>query len=224
MRIGGSVAHYAVTAGSVGLFLRPTEPAAPARTWLLSNNHVLADEGRARLGDEILQPEPADGGRRGADAIGVLDAFVPLSSTAPNGADAAVAAVDEDVEVDPRAVAGLGELAGIGRVEDAGAVAKLGRTTSLTFGSVSAFEVDNVVVAYEAGALRFDDQIEVAGEPSGPFSQGGDSGSAIVGREDLRALALLFAGSDQGGTGGYGVTYGNPLGTVLARLGGELLV
>lgn len=220
LRIGGSVGHYAITAGSIGLFLR--RPGAPGELLLLSNNHVLANEGRARVGDEILQPGPADGGRRGADAVGVLDAFVALSRTAPNLVDAAVAALDPEVEADLRTLDGLGELTGIGEAADAGAVAKVGRTTGLTFGGVSAFEVDNVVVAYEAGSLRFDDQVEISGGADGAFSQGGDSGSAIVTRDGLEAVGLLFAGSDQGGSGGFGVTYANPLGTVLARLGAEL--
>ena len=54
-----------------------------------------------------------------------------------------------------------------------------------------------------------------------PFSAGGDSGSLIVGA-DRRAVALLFAGSDQGGANGQGLTYANPIYTVLDRLKIEL--
>ena len=45
----------------------------------------------------------------------------------------------------------------------------------------------------------------------------GDSGSLITGA-DLRAVALLFAGSDQGGANGQGLTYANPIRTVLDSL------
>jgi hypothetical protein len=55
----------------------------------------------------------------------------------------------------------------------------------------------------------------------GPFSAAGDSGSLIVGR-DRRAVALLFAGSDQGGANGRGLTYANPIHSVLQRMNIEL--
>jgi hypothetical protein len=70
--------------------------------------------------------------------------------------------------------------------------------------------------------LRFDDQIEIEGAGSGPFSQGGDSGSLIV-DDDLMALALLFAGGDQGGSNDQGLTYANPIQTVFDALGVDLL-
>jgi hypothetical protein len=102
-------------------------------------------------------------------------------------------------------------------------VAKLGRTTGLTRGRVTAFELDNVVVGYDLGNLRFDDQIEIEGAGTDPFSDGGDSGSLIV-DSDLRGVALLFAGGDQGGTNGRGLTYANPLQDVLDHLAVDLLV
>ena len=91
-------------------------------------------------------------------------------------------------------------------LDEGARVAKLGRTTGLTRGRVTAFELDNVTVNFDLGTLRFDNQVEVEGEGSAPFSAGGDSGSLIVG-EDLRGVALLFAGSDQGGANGQGLTY-----------------
>ena len=100
-------------------------------------------------------------------------------------------------------------------------VAKLGRTTGLTRGRVTAFELDNVVVGFDIGNLRFDDQVEIEGAGEGPFSDGGDSGSLIVGR-DKRGVALLFAGSDQGGENGQGLTFANPLRAVLDALKVEL--
>jgi hypothetical protein len=51
----------------------------------------------------------------------------------------------------------------------------------------------------------------------------GDSGALVVDGGRL-ATALLFAGSDTGGSTGLGVTYANPLPRVLNDLGAELLV
>ena len=86
---------------------------------------------------------------------------------------------------------------------------------------MTAFELDNLVVEFDIGDLRIENQIEIEGT-NGPFSQGGDSGSLIV-DDSRRAVALLFAGSDQGGSGGQGLTYANPLAAVLDALEMKLL-
>jgi hypothetical protein len=116
------------------------------------------------------------------------------------------------------------KLAGVaGGPLDAGDfVYKVGRTTGSTRGRVTAFDVDNVVVAYDAGNLRFDNQIEIEGTGRTSFSDGGDSGSLIV-DESMQAVALLFAGGDQGGSNGLGLTYANPIQRVLADLKATLL-
>jgi outer membrane lipoprotein SlyB len=82
--------------------------------------------------------------------------------------------------------------------------------------------VDAVAVQYDAlsssrGVHRFDDQIEIQGLTGG-FSAGGDSGSVIWRSRDRAPTALLFAGSSTGGVRGTGVTFANPLATVLRVL------
>ena len=81
-------------------------------------------------------------------------------------------------------------------VDEGTEVAKLGRTTGLTRGRVTAFELDNVVVGYDLGNLRFDNQIEIKGAGEEAFSAGGDVG----------------------GSNGQGLTYANPLRTDLDKL------
>lgn len=211
LRIGWSIGEVDVTAGTLGCFVSVGRQAC-----ILSNNHVLANEDRARPGAAIVQPGTVDGGRDPADRAGALDRAVALSDTAANTVDAAIATVD--IDHDPRTIAGLGDLSGATLApEQAGAVAKQGRATELTRGQVTAFELDGVTVQYDRGALRFDGQVEVHGA-AGPFSQGGDSGSLIVSDPGLDAVALLFAGNDQG------VTYANPIAGVLEALGATLLV
>jgi hypothetical protein len=99
-------------------------------------------------------------------------------------------------------------------------VEKVGRTTGHTHGRITAVEVDGVAVQYDQGVYRFDDQVEISGQ-GGEFSAGGDSGSVIWRSRDRAPVALLFAGSSAGGDGGAGVTFANPLATVLAVLGAE---
>ena len=98
---------------------------------------------------------------------------------------------------------------------------KVGRTTGVRHGRVTAFELDGVTVDYDMGRLTFDDQIEIEGEGKRSFSDAGDSGSLIVDDERM-ASALLFAGGDHGGTNGKGLTYANPIDAVLRALRVEL--
>jgi hypothetical protein len=214
LRPGLSVAHPAVTAGTLGGFVRTS-----AGLSILSNNHVLAASDAASVGDAVLQPGPADGGRP-ADRVATLTAFVRFRTGGTNLVDAAVAALDPDGAAEPGDLPGgpLGETVPSGLdVDPDEAVEKLGRTTGHTRGRITAVEVDAVAVDYDGVVHRFDDQIEIQGAGA-PFSAGGDSGSVIWRSRDRAPTALLFAGSATGGTSGGGVTFANPLATVLTAL------
>ena len=222
--IGASIGHVAITAGTLGCFVRR------ARTIrMLSNNHVLANENDAAAGDAIIQRGRFDGGRDPRDRVGTLHTFVPLRPRRTNVVDAALASIRTGIEFDPARLRGLVNgrdrtLAGLGPevVDEGETVFKVGRTTGPTKGRVTAFALDNVVVDYDAGNLRFDDQIEIEGAAGRPFSDGGDSGSLIV-NGDMRAVALLFAGSESGGRNGMGLTYANPIHRVLRDLKATLV-
>ncbi|MCW2578556.1 MAG: uncharacterized protein JWR82_157 [Blastococcus sp.] len=217
LRPGVSVAHPAVSAGTLGGFVRTASGLA-----ILSNNHVLAASNAAELGDAVLQPGPADGGRP-ADRVAALTAFQRLDAAAPNLVDAAIALLDPGIDADPGDVPGgplLGSVPASLDIDPDDAVEKIGRTTGHTRGRVTAVEVDAVAVRYDEAVYRFDDQVEIQGQVGG-FSAGGDSGSVIWRSRDRAPLALLFAGSGTGGTDGSGVTFANPLSTVLSVLGVE---
>jgi hypothetical protein len=216
---GLSIAHHDVTAGTLGAFVTV---AGRQGVFALSNNHVLADSDRGRIGDAILQPGPADGGTS-EDHVGELAVTVPLSATEPNMVDAALAllsGVESSDGVD--ATYPIGQITGWVDPDDEVPVAKVGRTTGLTRGRISAIELDDVTVQYPAGAFTFDGQIEVTGA-SGPFSAGGDSGSLVYREDTGDAVGLLFAGSERGGPSGSGLTYCNPVGVALEALGAKLL-
>lgn len=217
LRPGLSVAHLSVTAGTLGGFVRGAGGLA-----LLSNNHVLAASNAAAVGDAVLQPGPADGGGPG-DRVATLSGFDPLVAGRSNLVDAAVATLDAGVDAEP------GDLPGgplVGTVPESldidleEAVEKIGRTTGHTLGRISAVEVDGVAVQYDDVVYRFDDQIEIEGR-TGAFSGGGDSGSVIWRSRDRAPIGLLFAGSEMGGVDDTGVTFANPLATVLNTLGVE---
>jgi hypothetical protein len=215
---GLSVAHERVTAGTLGGFVH-----LGGRLALLSNNHVLAAGDAAELGDVVLQPGPADGGT-GADRVATLAAYERFHAHGgANLVDAAVAVLDAEVPVEPGRLPGgpLGaEALAADEVDPDEQVEKVGRTTGHTLGRITAVEVDGVSVQYDDAVHVFDDQIEIEGL-GGTFSAGGDSGSVIWRSTDRAPLGLLFAGSEFGGSNGGGVTYANPLATVLRVLGLE---
>ncbi len=70
---GVSIGHFRVTAGTLGCLVKRGE-----NTFILSNNHVLANSNQAGRGDMILQPGPHDGGKGPDDQIAKLDDFVPV--------------------------------------------------------------------------------------------------------------------------------------------------
>lgn len=222
--VGASVGHVAITAGTLGAFVTRGKA-----TYLLSNNHVLANEDRARAGDWILQRAAYDGGRQPSERVARLRFWIRLKESGANVVDAALAEIEKNVPYDASRLRGLidgldRKLTGVAAVaaDEGDAVFKIGRTTGPTAGRVTAFELDNVVVNYDSGNLRFDNQIEIEGAGRASFSDGGDSGSLIV-SADFKAVALLFAGGDSGGSNGLGLTYANPIDQVLSSLRATLL-
>jgi S1-C subfamily serine protease len=223
--IGASVGHVKITAGTLSGFVKRA-----SAVYLLSNNHVLANEDRAKAGDWIIQRARFDGGKHPADDVARLKYWIRLKKSETNFVDAALGAIEQGITYDANVLTGLvngkdRKLAGIGPefIDEGDVVYKVGRTTGATKGRVTAFDLDNVVINYDIGNLRFDGQIEIEGTGQGPFSDGGDSGSLIV-NADMQAIALLFAGSDSGGRNNLGLTYANPIHRVLKDLKGSLLL
>lgn len=216
LRPGVSIGHVSVSAGTLGAFVQ-----VDGAVQVLSNYHVLAGSPGADPGDVVVQPGVADGGRAPRDRVATLTAVVPLDPATVAHADAAIALVDEGIGIDLDYP--VGRITTTAEVTGDEVVAKVGRTTGVTRGRITAIELDDVVVGYgpELGDLRFDDQIEIEGLGGDPFSRGGDSGSLVY-REDGVAVGLLFAGSETGGQNGQGLTYANPIDVVLQSLGAEL--
>ncbi|MGB7342311.1 MAG: hypothetical protein WBC91_25660 [Phototrophicaceae bacterium] len=77
---GISIAHYMVTAGTIGAIVYDAGGVA----YILSNNHVLANSNDALISDPILQPGPADGGQHGSDAMAILHRYAKISYTDEN--------------------------------------------------------------------------------------------------------------------------------------------
>jgi len=225
-------------AGTLGALVQDER----GQQYLLSNNHVLARSDHASMGDDIVQPGLIDnnctpnGDGPGTQSVGSLSAWLPLNARATN-ADAAIAQVASR-SVDPLgsiqelgvrqtdgtlAAAPLGVSSSGGRGEPAWLqlrVAKSGRTTGLTCGSVSAVAVDVSVDYYRDCAetrpyltKTFTNQIGVSGNR---LSDSGDSGAILVDTANAEPVGLYFAG----GSDSSGVAQGmaNPVSDVLGEL------
>jgi hypothetical protein len=206
--IGFSVGHPAITAGTMGALVRD----AASQLFALSNNHVLANQNDAVIGDPMLQPGPFDGGTA-ADQIGTLAAFQAINFSGGNNTiDAAIARVTNPADVSNSTPIddgyGLpngkifGDANNDGVFDDKAAlltlnVQKYGRTTKLTHGQITGIN-GTISVCYEVlfifcvKSATFVDQLIIG---SGTFSGGGDSGSLIVTDDANRnPVGLLFAG------------------------------
>ncbi len=216
----GFLANGFVMAGTLGCFVRSGSSSA---LYILSNNHVLADENRYAKGGTIVEPGALDGGSPTADRVAKLTRFVRLVPGQTNLVDCAIAKLNTAIQADTRKLKGIGTLAGqrTSDLEVGDVVHKVGRTTGVRHGRVTAFELDGVTVEYDIGIISFDNQIEIEGAGNKSFSDAGDSGSLIV-DDEMLAAALLFAGGDHGGSNGKGLTYANPIAAVLQALNVKL--
>lgn len=214
VRIGCCLSHRNVTVGTLGAMVRRGNQSP----MVLSNNHVLANENKAKTGDPILQPAPADGGEDPEDRVATFSACVRLKFPGPNAVDCAVAALQPGIAFDSSHIDQIGILAGVRShaLSKGDSVLKLGQTSGKTTGTISAIELDNLVIGYDSGDAVFDGQIEIESSSTAPFSQLGDSGSLIV-DADLNAAALLFSENDQG------QSYANLMTTVLSALSVQLM-
>ncbi|KKM09336.1 hypothetical protein SY88_19310 [Clostridiales bacterium PH28_bin88] len=222
---GVSIGHYKVTAGTFGAVVRDRRSGMPL---ILSNNHVLANatdgrDGRAKLGDPILQPGSHDGGSM-EQVIGYLERFIPLwkeyTTTECKAARAAERLgnralqlirpnyrlnlekrfigenpVDAAVArpINPEAISP--EIIGIGLVKGVTEV-KPGmavQKSGRTTGLNSA-TVRTVQTTLKVSVTDNDDAIFTDQFVTTVMSQGGDSGSLVLDNQN-NAVGLLFAGS-----------------------------
>lgn len=178
---------------------------------IMSNNHVLACENAAKIGDPIIQPGYYDNGKNPKDIVAYLDSFTVILPDKPNKMDVAFATIADDADWD----FGIEDIPVINdEIRDAelgDIVQKTGRTTAYTMGKVIGVDATSWV-GYDFGDAFFEDQILIQ-DMAGHFSNGGDSGSVILDM-DGHPVGLLFAG-------GGNVTLANKMSTIADEHGIE---
>jgi hypothetical protein len=216
---GVSLGHYRITAGTLGALghCRRT-----GKRVVLTNYHVASpwgktthDGGYAGGGDRILQPGPADGGRRQGDEIGRLLSYQPIrfgdagdsglaaiwawfrrlfrrpGPPAGNTGDLALVEVSAGMVVaEYPPDEGMSPPTGHIDARPGDEVFKIGRTTGFRRGECVYTNMRVTVDYGAAGAAVHEDQ-----DVFTDISLGGDSGSMIVNGPAGLATALLYGGS-----------------------------
>jgi hypothetical protein len=186
------------------------------QVYILSNNHVLAEQNEASPNSSIIQPGRYDTSPQCStppgSGIATLSQFVPISFSGNNTVDAAIALTSTGNVGTATFSGGYGKPSTSTVPASVNmAVQKCGRTTKCTRGTVSAINA-TINVQYSGRVARFVNQVVITGR-RGAFSKSGDSGSLIVtDNASANPVALLFAG-------GQTTTIGNPIGAVLSSLG-----
>ncbi|AKX93028.1 hypothetical protein [Neomoorella thermoacetica] len=230
---GMSIGHYKITAGTFGAVVKDRQTGEPL---ILSNNHVLANisngsDGRASVGDPILQPGPYDGGTN-EQVIGYLERFVPINPVVQEVTCGKALRFERALNrlvhlVRPYYQVRMQKITAAANIVDC-AVARPVKKDAITpeileLGPVRGVRepqlgMEIVKSGRSSGVTRSTIKVLQATVKvvldegltglfsdqfvTGPIAQPGDSGSLILDKENY-AVGLLFAGSDQTTVGNY---------------------
>ena len=227
LHIGLSISHSDGPRGTLGAFATDDH----GSLGILSNNHVLALMGAARLRDRVTQPGMSN---LADNEIGFLSNYILISRRRRDSSDAAFAILDGNIPHESNLIpSGLGfPFAGttIKEIQPADEllallkantpVCKIGSTTGFTEGRVTAIGVDNQAVETSLGPIVFNNLIEVEHAPGKkPFTKPGDSGSMVFTKDGFWAVGLHFAGGFKTiGQKRVGVSYSCNMAVVLRTL------
>jgi hypothetical protein len=207
--IAPCVTNYA---GTLGCLLKSANV-----KYILSNNHVLADEGVLAAGATIAQQAVMDGGICPGDVIATLSYIVPLVFGGVSAVDAAIAAVGDPDDVDGRIMRSdnvVEQMVAPVTAPVVGmSVQKSGRTTGWTRAARVQDVGVTIAVPYAGGVTTFNNTFTVR-RVSGNFASAGDSGSVITTDPSNQPVGLLFA-VDAANR----LTYANRMSDVLTALG-----
>jgi hypothetical protein len=191
-RVDGPLNFNPVFSGSFGAVLY--DSGDRTRRFLLSNNHILAVNGRVPIDSEIVTPGAEDALGVTQRPIAKFKAAVRLDYSGQNYVDCALAEIyNADVtSVTPDNVP-------VTIVRDANIglrVFKYGKSTGKTYGRVVDVQAD-ILVDYSFGTFAFEDQVLIDGGAS-DFAVDGDSGALVMASESgatpsNSAVGLVFA-------------------------------
>jgi hypothetical protein len=187
--------------GTLGCFVRPTDPSRSDELYVLSNAHILSMAGLLNPGAEITHPGWEQTPPTATEVFSKYERdsrlnFVGAGGTTPNTIDAAIALVIDHDKVMTGKIANLlnyrpDEILPVGASRS---VVKCGRTTGFTEGVVDTIGLGDLSVLYShRRRALFRNVFRVTGYRGEPFARVGDSGSLIVDKESGHPVGLLFA-------------------------------
>lgn len=199
-------------AGTLGFIVEDGQ-----KRYLVSNNHVLARENNATVGEEIVQPGTSDLNGHDIDRFAthadlvaeftiarLLDFIDVRTGNQTNKVDVAIAQMTDGRSDASHARRGYGgRLMGFGpaytvnkngKVTGSANVTKVGRTSGYTEGYVANVK-GTITLQFGKGTAVFVNQLAVrAGKDNnGVFSTDGDSGAALV-SDEHEIVGLIFSG------------------------------
>lgn len=157
--------------------------------YILGSTHGIVHN-ISPIGGKVLQPAVLDGGKFPQDQIGFLEKYIPLKPRTiyeepENIIDACIIRVENNKNVSDE-IYGIGKLKGteVGKLNQP--VVKVGSTTALTTGKITALDVSIEVKANDKKYL-YADQISTTS-----MSDLGDSGGMLIGNGN-KAIGVLCA-------------------------------
>jgi hypothetical protein len=208
---GFSIGHVKALAGTLGAIVT----GRTGGPQMLSNSHVLARSGRAKIGDQVLYPGEFDGGEAPQDVLGRLVNFKKFRTGGRfvNDVDCAVASLNasrrSDVTVE---IKGLGAPQGITKPRRGMQVVKVGRATGNTTGIIRDVHLSFWMHYEGIGEVGFRNQVLCS-----RYAAPGDSGALVLEKGTMKAVGLHFAGAERG-------SVFNPIDKVLDALQVKLVV
>lgn len=206
---GNSIGHVDITAGTLGAFVTKGQT-----LHILSNSHVLAVSGTAKIGDSIIYPGDADGGAMPDDLVAKLSGFKKFVTGGGfvNRVDCAIAKPTAARLPDVVSqIKGFIVPKGTIKPKRGMTVVKVGRTTGKTKGEIRDVNFRFTLDYDEVGEVGFIDQVLCT-----RYTAGGDSGSLVIDEASGKAVGLHFAGANGG-------SVFNPIDDVLSALGVKLV-
>jgi hypothetical protein len=224
---GTSIWRKPAAKGTIGYFCKDNH----GIKYVLSCNHVLAD-----FADGTNPPDKGalfrDGSGSSIVPLATLTEFVPLSDTAENRVDAALAEISYGIQ--NRIIEGVTIEAMAKNTDDLLdlPVEKHGLATCGTLGVIDDQSCDMRVNGPNGKSYLFMEQIRIVSlDKSKGFAARGDSGSLVFDRSQKRAVGLLFAvgnkdllpsGLDEGADRTIDYALANPIETVIEQLSERL--
>lgn len=160
--------------------------------FILSNNHILANKNKLLLDTPIVHPSIKDKGKPNIDIIGFLSKFVPLKFSTlfkkpENYVDCAIARLADKSIASPNSVL-IGNVNGVQQVKLNESVKKVGTTSELTTGKVTAINT-TYTVGYGLKNVLFKEQILTTF-----MAEEGDSGAVLL-NDNNYIVGLLLGGN-----------------------------